>query len=46
RDEALLRAYEASGQALDTFADMYGLDPRDAARTLERARHRRPPAAT
>lgn len=42
RDEALLRAFEASGQALDAFAGMYGLDPRDAARQLERARKCRP----
>jgi sRNA-binding protein len=41
KDEALLRAFEASGQALDAFADMYGMDPREAARTLDRARHRR-----
>ena len=46
RDKALLRAFEARGQALDAFADMYGLDPRDAARTLDRARHRRPAGAT
>jgi len=45
KDEALLRAFEASGQAVDVFADMYGLDPRDAARTLDRARHRRPATA-
>lgn len=41
RDEARLRAFEASGQTLEAFADMYGLDPRDTARTLERARQRR-----
>jgi ProP effector len=40
RDEALLRAFEASGQPLEAFADMYGMDPRQAARTLERARRR------
>jgi ProP effector len=38
RDEALLRAFEASRKPLDDFAEMYGMDPRDAARTLERAR--------
>lgn len=38
KDEALLRAFEASGQTVETFADMYGLDARDAARSLERAR--------
>jgi ProP effector len=38
KDEALLRAFEASGQEVEAFAGMYGLDPRAAARTLERAR--------
>lgn len=46
RDEAQLRAFEASAQSLEAFADMYGLDPRDAARTLERARQRRAAPAT
>ncbi|WP_273966605.1 ProQ/FINO family protein [Curvibacter microcysteis] len=46
RDEAQLRAFEASGQSLDAFADMYGLDARDAARTLDRARQRRAAPAT
>jgi ProP effector len=41
KEEALLRAFDASGQAVETFASMYGLDPRSAARTLERARQRR-----
>jgi hypothetical protein len=41
KDEALLRAFEGSGQAVDAFAAMYGLDPRAAAQVLERARHRR-----
>jgi len=45
KDEALLRAFEASGQAVEAFAAMYGMDPRAAARTLERARRRRPGAA-
>jgi sRNA-binding protein len=40
RDEALLRAFEASGKALNEFADMYGLHVLDANRTLERARAR------
>lgn len=40
RDEAQLRAFEASGQTIEAFADMYGLDPAVAARTIERARHR------
>jgi sRNA-binding protein len=42
KDEALLRAFEASGQTVETFAGMYGLDPRAAARSLERARRLRP----
>lgn len=45
KDEALLRAFEASGQAIEAFAGMYGMDPRATARTLERARRRRPGAA-
>lgn len=52
RDEALLRAFEAGNTTVEAFADMYGLDPRQAPRTLEAARRRReraavvPPAAT
>lgn len=38
KDEALLRAFEASGASVERFAEMYGLDPRTAARSLERAR--------
>jgi ProP effector len=38
KDEALLRAFDASGQTVEAFADMYGLDPRDAQRSLDRAR--------
>jgi ProP effector len=46
KDEALLRAFEASGRGVEDFADMYGLEPRTAARSLERARRLRPgPAA-
>lgn len=41
RDEALLRAFDASGKSLNEFADMYGLHVLDANRTLERARSRR-----
>ena len=41
RDEALLRAFEASGQPEAAFADMYGLPVRQAADTLARARQRR-----
>jgi sRNA-binding protein len=40
RDEALLRAFDASGKTLNEFADMYGLHVLDANRTLERARAR------
>ena len=45
RDEALLRAFDASGRSVEDFADMYGLEPRAAARSLERARRLRPPDA-
>jgi ProP effector len=38
KDEALLRAFDASGQTVEAFADMYGMDPRDAQRSLDRAR--------
>jgi sRNA-binding protein len=44
RDEALLRTFEASGLTVEAFADMYGLPPQDARRTLERARARLVPA--
>jgi sRNA-binding protein len=41
RDEALLRAFEASGQSTEAgFADMYGMNPRQVAQQLERARRR------
>lgn len=43
KGEALLRAFDASGQTVGAFADMYGLEPQAAARTLEQARRRRPP---
>ena len=43
RDEALLRAFDASGRSVEAFADMYGLEPRAAARSLERARRVGPP---
>ena len=42
KSEALLRAFEASGRSVEAFAEMYGLEPRDAARSLERARRQRP----
>ena len=41
KDEALLRAFDASGRSVEAFADMYGLDPRGAARSLDRARRLR-----
>ncbi|XAH24063.1 ProQ/FINO family protein [Xylophilus sp. GW821-FHT01B05] len=43
KDEALLRAFDASGATVEAFADMYGLDPRTAGQTLERARKLRGP---
>lgn len=46
KDEALLRAFEASSQSVEAFADMYGLSPRHAAQTLERARQRRAAVAS
>jgi hypothetical protein len=36
KQEALCRAFNSSGQSIEAFADMYGLDPRDVAATLER----------
>lgn len=41
RAEALLRAFEASGQSETAFAEMYGLHPREAAVQLARARRAR-----
>lgn len=41
RAEALLRAFEASDGPLETFAEMYGLDPRLARQMLDLARRRR-----
>ncbi len=39
KNEALLRAFEGSGVTeVDTFADMYGMDPRVVTHMLERAR--------
>ena len=40
KDEALLRAFEASGQTLEAFADMYGMVARTVGQQLERARRR------
>lgn len=46
KDEALLRAFEGSGGAsVQAFAEMYGLDPRAAEKSLERARRIKSPAA-
>ncbi len=36
--EALMRAFEASGKTEAEFADMYGMDPKEVARTLNRVR--------
>lgn len=41
KDEALLRAFEASGQDIAAFADMYGMVARTVAQTVERARRRK-----
>ena len=41
KDEALLRAFEASAQTVEAFAGMYGMNPRTAELTLDRARKRR-----
>jgi microcystin degradation protein MlrC/sRNA-binding protein len=38
RDEALLRAFQASKQPIESFADAYGLDPESARQSIERAR--------
>jgi len=36
--EALRKTFEASGKTIAEFADMYGMDPAEVTRTLERAR--------
>lgn len=42
KDEALLRAFEAGGgTSVEAFAEMYGLDPRAAAASLQRARRKK-----
>jgi len=42
KDEALLRAFEGGGGvSVEAFAEMYGLEPRAAAKALERARRLR-----
>lgn len=38
KGEALLRAFSASGQTVEAFAEMYGLNPQDTQYTLDRAR--------
>ena len=38
RQEALLTAFDNSGKTVAEFADMYGLDPRDVSRALDRKR--------
>ncbi|MGP1629104.1 MAG: ProQ/FINO family protein [Giesbergeria sp.] len=40
KDEALLRTFEASGQSVEAFADMYGLDMRAVLRSVVNARER------
>jgi sRNA-binding protein len=40
KDEALLRTYEASGQSVEAFADMYGMDVRAVTRSVVSARSR------
>jgi ProP effector len=45
REEALLRAFEASGQTVEAFADTYGMPVHEARRNLERAQARQQPRA-
>ena len=46
KDEALLRSFQLSGQTSEQeFAEMYGMNPRQVAQQLERARRRQQPAA-
>lgn len=40
RQEALLRAFDASGKAAEEFADMYGMDVRDVNAAIEQRRQR------
>ena len=44
RQEALAKAFEASGKTPQEFADMYGLHPRDVTQALARQRRLQPPA--
>jgi sRNA-binding protein len=41
KDQALLQAFEASGETVTAFADAHGMHPIEAAATLNRARARR-----
>lgn len=43
--EALLRAFEASGRSEKEFADMYGMNPAEVTRTLQRVRSEQAAAA-
>ena len=40
KDEALLRTFESSGQSVEAFADMYGMDVRTVTQSLQSARGR------
>jgi hypothetical protein len=42
KQEALCRAFKSSGQTIEAFADMYGLNVRDVAATLEQHQLRQP----
>ena len=44
RQEALLRAFDASGKTPAEFAEMYGMDPRDVTKALARKRRQPGPA--
>ena len=37
RQEALVRAFKASGKSVEAFAEMYGMEPREVARLVEGA---------
>lgn len=39
RQEALLRAFDASGRSAEEFADMYGMELRDVKSAIEQRRH-------
>ncbi|VTU39424.1 ProQ/FINO family protein [Variovorax sp. PBL-E5] len=43
--EALLRAFEASGRTVAEFAEMYGMDPKEVGKTLDRARAAKAPVS-